>query len=282
MKVFVSYANEDIETFHIKKIVKKLENTAKYPEINKVYYWHRDVPLGLDFNEYMRDNISSSDVCLVICSENSSTAEGVILERGMMIALGKRIIPIFKEDEHVQQTLRENLRGVQLNRVSDDFIDNLYKKLTGKEPKKSSIKAFYKEFWDNFIKHNKRNDTRIYSRLPRSTPSKPYIYFTTGIPDMTMGLVLTARANQLRCELIIKDNLELFDKLYEKKEEIGRVLLEYIEWERNYGNNNNSRIRIFNDVQNIQANPKNSDFFDWFIEKSVKMLDVFGDFVNNL
>ncbi|MFX1535136.1 MAG: toll/interleukin-1 receptor domain-containing protein [Promethearchaeota archaeon] len=130
MKIFVSYAIDDLEVFHIPKIVSELE---KYPIIDTVYYWDRDSDSSQTIPEYMENSIRNTDIFLVFCSELSKKSKAIAFELDTAKSLGKRIVPIFRDIEHVRKDIRE-YRGVEFGKEDfEDFFANIYLVLTGEE-----------------------------------------------------------------------------------------------------------------------------------------------------
>ena len=68
MKVFISYASEDLNQFKIPEIATYLENQS---EIQNVYYWERDNNSNMTIVEYMEQSILNSNVVLAISSPHS-------------------------------------------------------------------------------------------------------------------------------------------------------------------------------------------------------------------
>ncbi|MBD3353897.1 MAG: TIR domain-containing protein [Candidatus Lokiarchaeota archaeon] len=132
MKIFISYATEDLDPFQIPEIVNLLE--IQKDEIEKVYYWQRDTELGQSFDEYMTQNIKRSDVMLLFCSNISQKSSAVFQEIGMAKMANIRIVPIFQKNEYIIEGF-QNYRGVQFlpNRFRESFRE-LFSILTGKEP----------------------------------------------------------------------------------------------------------------------------------------------------
>ncbi|MFX1251863.1 MAG: toll/interleukin-1 receptor domain-containing protein [Promethearchaeota archaeon] len=130
MKIFVSYAIDDLELFHISKIVSELE---KYPIVDNLYYWDRDSNSSQTIPEYMENSIKECDIFLVFCSELSKKSKAIAFELDTAKSLGKRIVPIFRDIEHVREDIRQ-YRGVKFSKEDfEDFFADLYLILTGEE-----------------------------------------------------------------------------------------------------------------------------------------------------
>ena len=71
MKVFISYASEDLNQFKIPEIATYLENQS---EIQNVYYWERDNNSNMTIVEYMEQSILNSDVVSVVSLDTIAAA----------------------------------------------------------------------------------------------------------------------------------------------------------------------------------------------------------------
>ncbi|MFX1309545.1 MAG: toll/interleukin-1 receptor domain-containing protein [Promethearchaeota archaeon] len=110
--VFMSYATKDADLFKIQEISNKLTNT---PEVKDVLYWQED----LDDNifEYMNDNLGKCHVFVLFCSTNALESVPVKKEWTAADAMGKPIIPVFYDTDHIPPLLRSRL-GIEY-----DFYD---------------------------------------------------------------------------------------------------------------------------------------------------------------
>ncbi|MFW9936636.1 MAG: toll/interleukin-1 receptor domain-containing protein [Candidatus Thorarchaeota archaeon] len=102
--IFASYATKDEELFKVHKISKHL---TKYSEIEKVVFWQE----FLDDNiyEYMDENLGKCDVMLLFCSKNALGSVPVKKEWTAADAIGKPIIPVFFNPNHIPPLLKSRL-----------------------------------------------------------------------------------------------------------------------------------------------------------------------------
>jgi hypothetical protein len=107
--VFVSYATKDAEIFKIKEICESLTKQAK---ITDVLYWQEDMQDNII--KYMNDNLEKCDVMLLFCSPNALISEPVEKEWTAADIMGKPIIPIFNDPEHIPPLLKTRL-GVKFD-----------------------------------------------------------------------------------------------------------------------------------------------------------------------
>jgi hypothetical protein len=110
--VFMSYATKDADLFKVKETAEKLTNTA---EIEKVLYWQEDMEDNII--EYMNDNLGKCHTFVLFCSKNALESVPVKKEWTAADAMGKPIIPVFFNPEHIPPLLRSRL-GIEF-----DFYD---------------------------------------------------------------------------------------------------------------------------------------------------------------
>jgi len=115
--VFVSYATIDAEFFKVREIA---ENLTKKKEITEVLYWQEHMKDNII--KYMSDNLGKCDVVLLFCSPNAFASKPVEEEWTAAAKLGKPIIPIFNNPDHIPPILTTRL-GIQFD--SFDFEKNI-------------------------------------------------------------------------------------------------------------------------------------------------------------
>ena len=115
--VFVSYATKDAGVFKIKEICESLTKQAK---ISDVLYWQEDMQDNII--KYMNDNLEKCDAMLLFCSPNALMSEPVEKEWTAADIMGKPIIPIFNDLEHIPPLLKTRL-GVKFDPF--DFQKNI-------------------------------------------------------------------------------------------------------------------------------------------------------------
>ena len=119
--VFVSYATKDADIFKVRKLAEIL---TKYERINDVLYWQEDMKDNII--KYMNDNLDKCDTMLLFCSPNALASGPVEKEWTAADMMGKPIIPIFNNPDHIPPLLKTRL-GVQFDPF--DFqknIDEIY------------------------------------------------------------------------------------------------------------------------------------------------------------
>ena len=94
--VFVSYATVDEPVYRIGQIAEIL-SSRDY--IDDVLYWQEDMHDNII--KYMSDNLGKCDVVLLFCSQNALNSGPVEDEWTCAKALGKPIVPVFMNVEHI-------------------------------------------------------------------------------------------------------------------------------------------------------------------------------------
>lgn len=128
MKVFISYATEDLQQFRIPEMVDYLE-FQDY--IERVFYWDRDCDSNKTIIAFMEETIQICDKVVFICSEDSKRSVPVRNEIEMAIYLNKSLVPIFKNIDDVTLSLKPH-RGLEFDEENfQDYLEKLYTILTG-------------------------------------------------------------------------------------------------------------------------------------------------------
>jgi hypothetical protein len=115
--VFVSYATKDADIYKIRDLA---ENLTKYEKIMDVLFWQEDMKDNII--KYMNDNLGRCDVMLLFCSPNALASEPVEKEWTAADIIGKPIIPIFNNPDHIPTLLKTRL-GIQFDPF--DFQKNI-------------------------------------------------------------------------------------------------------------------------------------------------------------
>ncbi|MBA7516664.1 hypothetical protein ES705_08712 [subsurface metagenome] len=118
MLVFISYATKDAELFKIKEIAKALNF---YEDIKEVLYWQKNMKDNII--KYMNDNLGRCNIMLLFCSPNALISIPVEKEWTAADSMGKPIIPIFLNPDHIPPLLKSRL-GLEYD--SFDFQKNIH------------------------------------------------------------------------------------------------------------------------------------------------------------
>lgn len=116
--VFLSYATKDAELFKIKEIAKSLNF---YEDIKEVLYWQKNMKDNII--KYMNDNLGRCNIMLLFCSPNALISKPVEKEWTAADSMGKPIIPIFLNPDHIPPLLKSRL-GLEYD--SFDFQKNIH------------------------------------------------------------------------------------------------------------------------------------------------------------
>ena len=145
----------------------------------------------------------------------------------------------------------------------------------------SDTKELQEEFWTQFRDRIKETDTRLSARKP-----KPQHWYNNpiGKSGMHLSFVLNSRDNEIRAQLIIKDDAEAYWALAEDREEIDAQLdreLVWMEPEETRANKERSRI-LFRKNADTEDTDRWDEYQEWFIECGELFHEHFYDRVQRL
>lgn len=136
MKIFISYASEDLEEFRIHEIANYLEEKG---DVEYVFYWDRDNRSNQTIVQYMEEGIQDSKIFIAISSGNSLDSNPVRQETDFAIYMNRQIIPIFKNLNHVRAFIKTH-RGLQFQEDDfEDFLEDIYDLISGQEYETSMV-----------------------------------------------------------------------------------------------------------------------------------------------
>ncbi len=121
MKVFISYATEDIEKFRIPELAQALLMNS---EINEVFYWQKNSGQFSSLIKYMEECISICDVLIAVSSGTALQSKAVEQEIDLALYQQKRIIPLFDSIENVRPLLKIKT-GVKFDKDLQTLTRNL-------------------------------------------------------------------------------------------------------------------------------------------------------------
>jgi len=107
--VFVSYATKDADIYKIRDLAERL---TKHEKISDVLYWQEDMKDNII--KFMNDNLDRCDIMILFCSPNALVSEPVEKEWTAADIMGKPIIPIFNNSDHIPPLLKTRL-GLQFD-----------------------------------------------------------------------------------------------------------------------------------------------------------------------
>lgn len=145
MKVFISYATEDLLRFRIPEMVDFLESQD---DIERVFYWDRDCDSNKTIIAFMEETIQICDKAVFICSEDSKRSVPVRKEIEMAVYLDKSLVPIFKNIDDVTLSLKPH-RGLEFDEENfQDSLEKLYIILVGRVVSEKKKKTNFDEIVD--------------------------------------------------------------------------------------------------------------------------------------
>ncbi|UPV72723.1 DUF4268 domain-containing protein [Halorussus limi] len=145
-----------------------------------------------------------------------------------------------------------------------------------REGELSETKQLQEEFWTEF-----RNRIQASSSPLRARKPKPRHYYSNpiGKSGYHISFGIYWKEQDLRLELIIKDNEEAFQGLKSEKEAIESELRTDVEWvepRETRGGNMRSNIRVAREAD-IENREQWDEYFDWMLEYGKRFHDVFPE-----
>lgn len=145
----------------------------------------------------------------------------------------------------------------------------------------SDMKELQEEFWTQFRDRIKEHDTQLSARKPN-----PQHWYSNpiGKSGLHLSFILNSRENEIRSELIIKDDAEAYWKLAEDREEIKAQLdreLTWMEPEETRADKERSRL-VFRKDANIEDTDRWDEYQEWFIECGELFHEHFYDRIQRL
>ena len=138
----------------------------------------------------------------------------------------------------------------------------------------SEIKLMQLDFWTEFRKYGKENNSKLRFRKPF-----PQHWYDISVGDARaqLSLVTDTRNNKIRCEFYIPDNKELYTKLESYRSDIENMLDYKLEWMYLEGKKA-SRVKTTISAD-ISKTEKWEEHFSWLLETSEKFQKVFLSFL---
>lgn len=156
----------------------------------------------------------------------------------------------------------------------NDFIKN--NKSTNSNDTMNKSQSQRLEFWNQF------NNVLVERGKPfnvRKATTDHWYNVAIGTSDAHIDITLVNKDSVIGVELYITDNKELFDKLYQKKDEIEDDLGLKLDWRR-LNNSKASRIVTFIKGLNFDDHSNYNDLMNKIIDLAVLMRDTFKKYIN--
>lgn len=168
----------------------------------------------------------------------------------------------------------DNAPMFQVIEQPNDFIKN--NKSTNSSDTMNKSQSQRVEFWNQF------NNVLVERGKPfnvRKATTDHWYNVAIGTSDAHIDITLVNKDSVIGVELYITDNKELFDKLYQKKDEIETDLGLKLDWRR-LNNSKASRIVTFIKGLNFDDHSNYNELMNKTIDLAVLMRDTFKRYIN--
>lgn len=168
----------------------------------------------------------------------------------------------------------DNAPMFQVIEQPNDFIKNNKSANSSDTMNKSQSQRV--EFWNQF------NNVLVERGKPfnvRKATTDHWYNVAIGTSDAHIDITLVNKDSVIGVELYITDNKELFDKLYQKKDEIQADLGLELDWRR-LNNSKASRIVTFIKGLNFDDHSNYNELMNKTIDLAVLMRDIFKKYIN--
>lgn len=168
----------------------------------------------------------------------------------------------------------DNAPMFQVIEQPNDFIKNNKSINSNDTMNKSQSQRL--EFWNQF------NNVLVERGKPfnvRKTTTDHWYNVAIGTSDAHIDITLVNKDSVIGVELYITDNKELFDKLYQRKDEIESDLGFKLDWRR-LNNSKASRIVTFIKGLNFDDHSNYNELINKTIDLAVLMRDTFKKYIN--
>lgn len=168
----------------------------------------------------------------------------------------------------------DNAPMFQVIEQPNDFIKN--NKSTNSNDTMNKSQSQRLEFWNQF------NNVLVERGKPfnvRKATTDHWYNVAIGTSDAHIDITLVNKDSVIGVELYITDNKELFDKLYQKKDEIEADLGLELDWRR-LNNSKASRIVTFIKGLNFDDHSNYNELMNKTIDLAVLMRDTFKKYIN--
>jgi len=169
--------------------------------------------------------------------------------------------------------------AVRLNPVAEP--SEWKEKAKRSEGELTDTEKLQEEFWTQFRDQIEDRDTPLSARKPN-----PQHWYNNpiGKTGFELAFILNSRDNELRAELIIRDNAEAFRQLVDQSQEIESEFGRELTWhepEETRAGKERSRIAVTK-TANVTDQDQWDDYLDWMIEHGERFHDVFYDRIQRL
>ena len=268
--------------------------------------------IGLNGIELIDTEVKTGSFFVDILANETDTNDKIIIENQLELTdhdhLGKiityasghdakTIIWIVKEakeehrqaidwlNEHTDSDINIFLCKIELWKINDSPLapnfqvickPNNWTKSVKIESNITPSKKIELNYWNKVNEYINNNNFNFSTPAPRP---RPIHVLAIGNSAAQIRLTFNTK-NEMSVRFHINDDKELFDKLYENKNEIEKELGFELEWDRS-DKYKSSQIRVFKDI-NYKNEGKWTNYIKWQVDTADKLVKVFLDKINNL
>lgn len=145
----------------------------------------------------------------------------------------------------------------------------------------SDTKKLQEEYWTQFRDLINKRNTPLRTRKP-----KPQHWYNNpiGRSGFTLQFTTNTVENRLYCQLVIKDDAEVYQKLESEKEQIEQEMGETLIWsppEEAQGNSNRAKITLRRSGR-LTERDSWEEYYTWMVERGERFHEVFYDRIQQL
>ncbi|MBA2853947.1 Holliday junction resolvase [Methanococcus maripaludis] len=141
--------------------------------------------------------------------------------------------------------------------------------------KLTNAKALQLEFWESFKEYVEENGQKFKLRKPRA---QHWFDIAYGNAASHLTVTVDTRACAINCMIYIENNMDLYHKFYQNKEQIEKELGFSLEWAEMSGK---KASKMYITKNNVDLEDRDSwpDYFSWIVGKLEVLRDVFTKYI---
>lgn len=140
----------------------------------------------------------------------------------------------------------------------------------------TDFKLKQQEFWEKFREYASEN-TKVIGSFRKALPQHWY-NVRLGTSKAKIALTINSRSSEIGCEVFIRDDKELFHRLFEKRDSIEKSIGAELGWQE-LPNKKGSRIILTREAD-IEYEDKHDEYIAWLFEYAEKFYSVFNRLIN--
>ena len=150
-------------------------------------------------------------------------------------------------------------------------------KMASQRDELTDTKLLQLEFWEKFKEFAENKGSSLRFRSPRA---QHWYDFAIGSSEANLTFTVNSKEKLMTCEIYIPHNKQLFSKLKEYQEEIGKLLGVNLEW-MELPDAKASRIRLTSYLD-FKIKDSWENYFGWLINWGEKLQRTFGDYIKKV